>query len=560
MVDQPEPPASELKRLALAKFPSLSETETLLLEKVPTGEEAKCPDTDYDPSNADAWGPTRRIRATLMAWLCTDERAQKLVHYQGIQVYGAEITGPLDLSFANVPFPLAFRHCRLNESVDLSRAEVSELDLTGSLVHGIRADGLVVKNNVYLCDGFTSQGEVRLLHAQIGINLECDAGSFINKGGRALNVAAISVKGQVYLRSTTKSHNKEGLFTAHGEVNLDFAQIDGQLDCTGGVFNNAGGTALSVNRIIVKSKVFLTDGFIATGEVKLSGAQIGGAFNCAGGNFHAATLDLTDATASTVVDSGLNNIPADKPSTCSETIWPQSGGLLLDGFNYVRISSDGRFNVKKRLRWLGLQPQSPFHPKPYLQLAKVLQESGDSEGALCVKERMEDLRRKEERSAKSGFWSFLLNWAATFWNFLLKWTIGYGYYPKRAIWWLVLLAALGWFIYGRSYFAGTMTPTDKDAYNTFEAGGPLPPHYPKFSASIYSLENSLPLAKLGQADKWQPAPQPQQPAQNRSSSEVWSKFATSPCFLIWFLRGQILLGWLLATFFVAGVSGIVHKE
>jgi len=28
----------------------------------------------------------------------------------------------------------------------------------------------------------------------------------------------------------------------------------------------------------------------------------------------------------------------------------------------------------------------------------------------------------------------------------------------------------------------------------------------------------------------------------------------------WFLWGQILLGWLLATLFIAGVSGIVHKE
>jgi hypothetical protein len=28
----------------------------------------------------------------------------------------------------------------------------------------------------------------------------------------------------------------------------------------------------------------------------------------------------------------------------------------------------------------------------------------------------------------------------------------------------------------------------------------------------------------------------------------------------WFLWIQILLGWVLATLFVAGVSGIVHKE
>jgi hypothetical protein len=38
-----------------------------------------------------------------------------------------------------------------------------------------------------------------------------------------------------------------------------------------------------------------------------------------------------------------------------------------------------------------------------------------------------------------------------------------------------------------------------------------------------------------------------------------SRFGTSPRFVTWFLWFQILFGWLLATLFIAGVSGIVHK-
>ena len=73
---------------------------------------------------------------------------------------------------------------------------------------------------------------------------------------------------------------------------------------------------------------------------------------------------------------------------------------------------------------------------------------------------------------------------------------------------------------------------------------------------MYSVENSLPLVKLGQTDKWQPYPGPE--ALQRPTS--FQSLVTSPGFVTWFLRIQILLGWLLTTLFVAGVSGIVHKE
>src|SRR5271157_2281217 len=584
-----------LKRLAQAKFGTLSAAENLLLEKVTGGEPAVCPDPDgkgYDPKDADQWGPARRIRADLVAWLCTNEQARKQVHPHGIQVYGADITGPLDLSFVSIQFPLRFRHCRLTKDFNLRSAEVSQLDLEGSLVQGIMADGLIVKNYVFLRNGFTAHGEVRLLGAQIGGNLECDASAFTNKGGYALNADGINVKGSVFLRQAMNAKGEKTPFSAKGEVNLVLAQIDGQLDCSGGVFSNPGGNALSANRTIVKSSVLLRDGFTAEGSVYLEGAQIGGDFHCDSGNFQKATLDLTDVSAGTLVDSGLKYIPPGSPADSSPTLWPQRGKLLLDGFTYGRISSEGQIDVDKRLGWLDLQPESPFHPRPYLQLAKVLQESGDSEGALRVKERMEQLRYKEQNSRVAAVESWIL-----------RTTIGYGYHPLRALKWELGLGALGWIIYRRSYLAGTMAPTDEGAYSEFKKpGGHVPGNYPSFSPLTYSVENSIPLVKLGQGDKWQPDPERQgSPAQTRPATEfgyrvtwtwlpeklrsggqallrwlaaMWGRApkwlqnawgwistkTTAPRFVMWFLWIQILLGWLLATLFVAGVSGIVHKE
>ena len=588
MEDQPQGRASDLKALAEAKFGKLSEAEKLLLQKVPSGEPAVCsPSHDYsdnDPNNADGWAPTRQIRAELVGWLCMDQKARKHVHWRGIQVYGADINGPLDLSFVDIPFPLVLQHCRRKEGTDLSRAEVSELDLSGSLVCGITADSLIVKNNVFLSDGFAAVGEVRLTGAKIGGNLECDAGTFTNPprkdvagSGTALQADGINVRGDVFLRggfaasgevrltgaqiggdlsctggtftnppqkdlprsgsalNADRINVKGSAFfrgtTANGEVRLTGAQIGSNLECYGGVFTNppqdgvdGSGKALKADRINVGGSVLLNGKFTASGEMRFIGAQISVAFDCENGNFQAATLDLSDALANTIYDP--------------EVKWPVHDKLVLDGFAYGRISTEEQVDVTKRLDWLGLQSTSLFRQQPYLQLAKVLRESGDSGGALRVLEKMEELRRSSEKHGPG----------ARIWSWILKGSIGYGYYPGRAIRLIILLSVVGWIVYGASYDAGTIVPTDKDAYKEFvdpKTERQVPPHYPGFSAPVYSLENSLPLVKLRQADKWQPDPH---------------RKGFLPTSVPWFLRIQILLGWLLATLFVAGVSGIVHKE
>jgi hypothetical protein len=234
------------------------------------------------------------------------------------------------------------------------------------------------------------------------------------------------------------------------------------------------------------------------------------------------TLNLTNASADSLVDD--------------EKSWPGKGKLLLDGFVYRHISGNSPRDAKTRLKWLGRQ--DPFRPKPYRQLAKVLQETGDESGARKVLFEMERQRRHvEDRS-----------WYSRLWGWLLRWTIGYGFYSWWAVGWLVVLIALGWGLFRIGYSSGTMAPTDKDAYCFFrEHHGQPPDYYQRFTASIYSLENSLPFVNLGQKDHWMPDPNPQ--------GARWM-----PGFLRWFRWGQVLLGWLLATLFVAGVTGVVRKE
>jgi len=265
--------------------------------------------------------------------------------------------------------------------------------------------------------------------------------------------------------------------------------------------------------------------------------------------------------------------------------WPTQGNLFLDGFVYGRVA-DGPRATEVMLKWLRLQPEEVFRQQPYLQLAKVLREAGDDDGERQVLVAMEDHR-----------WRFDHPWLYPL-GLPLKLTAGYGYRPLWAFWEILGLSALGWIIYRRSYLAGKMVPTDKDAYVSFKQDGRPPAHYIRFYPLVYSVENSLPLVKLGQADKWQPDPDkglPHQttlPPDSPDSPETpntqpkplfrrfngflvffglqknareqrrarLSRLEMSPTFLRWFLWFQILLGWLLATLFLAGVTGLIRKE
>ena len=742
--EQPQGATGKLEQLARARFgETLTPCELKLLRAAPNAPPAsnwaQCglsfDDKDNDPSKADKeWGREREIRAEVIRWLCVDEKAKHEVDPKGIWVYGAKITGMLDLSFVIVPFPIVLRRCRLMEDADLKDAQLPLLSLEGSWVRAIGADRLDVKGSVFLRNGFRAEGEVRLPGGQIGSNLECSRSTFINPTGIALNADHIHVQGYVFLRNdfraegevlllaaqvganvecdgstfvnpTGKALNADRInvqghvflrngFRAEGEVVLLGAQIGGNLECEGGTFINPSGIALHADGINVHGAVFLLDGFHAEGGVRLLGAQIGvnlecdrGAFinpsgvalgadhikvqgfvfirngfraegevrllrarvganvECEGGTFinpsgkalnadginvegsvflHSdfraegevwlggaqigGNLECTDSTftkltagSATVKGNfwwwglkGAEHTMLDLRNASvgsmgdDEKSWPAKGNLFLDGFAYGRIS-EGPTDAETRLKWLARQ--DPFTPQPYRQLAKVLREAGDDAGARAVVVAMEDQQRRGDITRP-----------------FLKWIIGYGQHPLRAGWWALGFGALGWILYRRSYLAGGMVPTEKDACAKFKPNGEIPKCYGGFFPSIYSLENSLPLVKLGQADKWQPDPDynksvgllapvnagaPQERRNNwiKSAGRVrsfpkglgWlegllitlglvapvdttesplplSRFATSPRFLRWFLWFQILLGWLLATLFLAGVTGFVRKD
>jgi hypothetical protein len=416
----------------------------------------------------------------------------------------------------------------------------SDVESSGLALNGVRAK---IKGGVHFRNGFFAEGLVDIWGAQIDGILDCTKGTFKNpelgnvkSSGMALNAGGAWVKGNVSL--------SEG-FVAEGLVNLLSAQIDGILDCTGGSFKNPASAkqpsdrVLNAENAVIKGPVFFRYGFVAEGQVNLLGAQVGGDLECHNASFNSLVMQRMtikrtfywlNINKSQKTELVLLNTAAGALSDAAES-WPTAGNLSLDGFTYGRIAG-GPNDGKRRLDWIGRQKS--FSAQPYRQLAKILRDEGDDDGARRVIYEMEKRKHQDGKRRR----------LSKFWNPVFRWTIGYGIYPRRALWWLLLLVVLGWGIYRLGYTAEAMTPTNKETYDELHKTKQLPPHYQRFYASIYSAENSFPLVNLGQRELWTPDP-------NREGLAS---------FLRLFRWAQIVLGWVLATFFVAGVTGIARKE
>jgi hypothetical protein len=140
--------------------------------------------------------------------------------------------------------------------------------------------------------------------------------------------------------------------------------------------------------------------------------------------------------------------------------------------------------------------------------------------------------------------------------------------PGWALVWLLALTLVGSVIFGCGYLGGAIAPTEKDAYDSFEEDGQPPPYYPGFSALAYSFERAFPLVDLGVKNHWGPklgtaGTLPRTPLLSLrwlGNVQVRGHFPfrlSETGFLRYWLWLQILVGWVLATLFVAGLTGVV---
>ena len=549
----PKANADALLQLARERFEDLTQAEEAMVRAAGDGTIANCTlgESDTDPAHAEQWSEHRVIRADRIAWLCTEADASARVSHHGIQVKAARIEGELDLRDAEVGFSLYFESCAVLNRINLHGAQVKNLYLPGTHTRALKADGLKVGGPVLLRNGFKADGEVRLVGATIGSNLECDASEFTKPEGYALIAAGVKVDGDVFLRNA---------FKAQGQVCLLGATIGGALDCQKGEFTNRDGKALNAAQIKVGQSVFLHRGFKARGGVSLRGASIGGPLDCEKGEFNNPNGDALSADGIKVdgavylrdgfkavgrVDfaradvGGLQWHDVAEPASAKldlrsarigvlwddEASWPESGNLYLQGLVYAELGIDAPTDAERRKRWLRLQPR--FTPQPYEQLAKVLRESGHEDDAKEI------LIAKNQERAKTLSWRR----RAGYWLFGV--TTGYGYRPWLALAWLLLIMCIGWALFAVGFATGAMACTKKtDDYR------------PKPCALIYSADTFIPLINFHQADYWTP--------DAAKIVHIWRLAIPVGSVLCLYFWCHILFGWILTTLLVVGLTGMIR--
>lgn len=239
------PSLEDLESRARARFGSLTVIESGLLQAVPQGQTIAC-GPPSDPARAENWMAEHQVRAELLVWLCSDPLAIELVHPRGIRICSALVAGLLDISHARLPFGLTFQRCRFSGDIILRGAEIPLIDLEGTWVRSIVADLVRVSGSVYLRNGFHADGTVHFMDAEVTGTFECsDSVLSITPELRtkpwsaALNLERSVIKGSVFLRNG---------FRADGGVRLLHARIGGDLDCEGGTIPKPTTSGCAIRR------------------------------------------------------------------------------------------------------------------------------------------------------------------------------------------------------------------------------------------------------------------------------------------------------------------------
>ena len=520
---------------------------------------------------------SRAIRAEFLRFLLLGGDFSHRPHEKGIRLSGALIVGMLDLEACRLYRDVGLKDCRFEAAPVLNSAIVERLFLDGSWLPGLYAERLDARGGLYL-RGSIVDGEVRLLSARFGGNVECDGATLRFASGQAFNAEGIearnilfrgaSIAGGVDLAGAVLAADLDlggvkvtcpdamavngGALSAggsvilqsaafEGEVCLLAAKIGGDLNCTGAHFANTGNDALQMSRATIAGAFFLQKGAVVDG-----------------------TLAMTGSTIGSIHDDAVS--------------WPKPGNLVLNRCLYGAFI-DGPVDAVSRLDWLSRQGPDhsgdDFWPQPYEQVASVLREMGhedDAQTILIAKERLQrEARRRGERSP-------VVRGVLAVIDSILKVTVGYGRRPLLALGWILVFWVVGVGVFWFSESQGAFRPNSPVILRSPEwtlCGLPQAEQrflastqqltsgraakdqtqlscfrdqweaasYPVFNPLMYSLDTLLPVLELDQRAFWSPDP-----------TKPWGRFARA------YFYFQSIIGWTLSLLAVAGFSGLVRSR
>ena len=492
-------------------------------------------------------------------------------HLARLRLRGVRVTGRLDLAEAVVAGTLRLHGCRFTEAPCLDGASFGGLEMRGCTLPGLSAVGVSIGGTceIALC---RVDGPIDLYGASIGGSLHLEGsrlkGHGEGRGKAALQLLCATVGGDIQAgpgRTPEDSGEARPVLRVDGCTDLRDTSVRGSVVLKRAQLINTGrGNALRANRLHMGGDLNCLDGFVAEGTVDLCDARVGG-----GALFDDATLSAEDRPALRAhgIDVGaefnfrgafaahgrislsnitvrsrisfegavVKNVPpgraalTSRRSTASELTlgdgesiegvvdisntrvtvlrvargaWPKK--IRLEGVVYDSLLP--RHSAAERLPLL-TRDHDGFAPQPYEQLAASYRRHGHDADARTV------LLAKQRRLRST------LPWPGQGWSRLQDITVGYGYRPMRAVWWLCAIMLSGSLLF-------TLWPPQP-----LDPGKP-----PHFQPVIYTFDLVLPLVDFGQEGAFSP----------RGG-------------LQWAAMLLICLGWLLATTAAAGANRILRR-
>jgi len=493
----------KLIQLARERYdPNLSDAELKVLRDSASSEDPPVPDNN---------APRPEVRADFLRWLATDPEATMHIDPKGIRVYAATIPGMLNLQECLVRSTLCFFNCKFLEIINFYSADMRSIYFFDSLLYGgIFADGVKIHGALFL-RSIQSEGEIRLLGARIDHDIDCSDAKLVVKG-IAFGMDGAKIGGYIFLVNG---------FESEGEIRLVGAEIGGDL-----VFRGGKVTEVYCQNIIVK------------GDLIWQG------------------IKKPENTYFTLVGANVKNFRDDLES------WPNKENIILDGLVYEeltlhehssennikasRLSPELPLDARERIKWLMLQQEDRrAEAQPWMQLSKHLESKGDRKGAKHVVFKYRCLQAQE---------SWLLR---RWWRMFFAWMEEN---PLRIGWTIFGTLVLGTLVFAGAMRSGAMIETAQIQSKQDESIKFISAHYPSFQPIIYTLENAVPLVKLGIDERWIPdvqhKPQPWFPQIGWLDGLKWFN---SYGFLVWFRWFLIVWGWVQATIFAAAVADRFKK-
>ena len=338
--------------------------------------------------------------------------------------------------------------------------------------------------------------------------------------GYALLADRLHVGGEFYLRR----------LRCQGTIRLNDAEVGATLDCTGARLerprlrpDGSVRPSLDARAATIGKDLLCRDGFVAAGGVRLRRTEA------------RKSVQFVDATLVGTPETGLRPVraqrlrpgdrradgpagaplraapcgsrrPGSAPSPTRRSCGPRSAASTSPASPTTSSHDTREVDVRTRLRWLE-QVMPDYAPGPYEQLAAAYRRAGDEEQAQQVV-----IARHRRRYAEADP-------VERVWGALQRWTVGFGYRPWLAVFWLVLFAVLG-----GAWFAAHPPPPVDSGQN------------PVFNPWLFAADTLLPIVNLGQDGYWR----------LDGASQ-------------WISSGLVAAGWILATTAAAGAARVLKR-